>query len=422
MTKITRLLIIFIALTQTSYAQLGISADLSPRAEYRHGYRRMPLENDKAAININQRSRLILDWRSENLITKFSFQDVRVWGQVPQKTPAPFMEIHEAWAELLFNSTLSLRIGRQELRYDNQRFLAINDWIPQGQKHDMALLKYEGDAGKLHFGSAFNQEWAAFGRNFGTNYGVNNYKYMNFLWYNRNITEDANLSLLAIADGFEEQKGLNHNPMHVRGTYSAMLKYNLDGISLMLNPALQNGKTRQGKDIAAWYIRAEAETRPLDGLRTIFGIEILSGNDPEDNEKFRAFDPTHGAGHANSGLMDYFTNYPVHTAGAGLTNPFIKNNIRINANTTASADLHLFFIQNDFLAYNVENDSFEKINKYLGTELDLLINYRFNEFTRIIGGFSMMFGSESMEIIKGGSSNEPAYYVYIMLRIRPKLM
>lgn len=422
MKKITGLLIVLMALSQTSYSQLGISADFSPRAEYRHGYRRMPAENDKAAMNVNQRSRLILNWRSENLITKFSFQDVRVWGQVPQKTPVPSMEVHEAWAELLFNSTLSLRIGRQELRYDNQRFLAINDWIPQGQKHDVALLKYEGDAGKLHFGSAFNQQWGAFGRPFDTHYAENNYKYMNFLWYNTDITSDANFSLLAIADGYEEQKNARHNPMHVRGTLSGFLRYDLGDVSIMLNPAYQLGKTRTGQEIAAWYFRADAETQPSEGLRTTIGIEILSGNDPEDDAKFRAFDPTHGAGHANSGLMDYFTNYPVHTRGAGLANPFIKNNIRISPNTSASADLHLFFIQNDFRTDNTETNSFEQINKYLGTELDLLINYRFNDFTRIIGGFSMMFGSESMEIIKGGSKNEPAYYAYILLRIRPKLL
>jgi hypothetical protein len=400
---------------KSTRAQLSINADLSPRAELRHGYRTLPSPDDKAAASINQRSRLILSHKYENLITHFSFQDVRIWGQESQKQTVPSLAIHEAWAELLFSDKLSLKVGRQALRYDNQRFLSFNDWIPMGQKHDAALLKMKSTAGEVHIGGAFNQASVAFGRNFETIYGVNNYKYLTYLWYKTHFAEDASLSLLGIYDGYEATD--ETSDVFTRGTWSAFFEFKLgETTNLIINPALQHGKTPSNQDIQALYFRTELSTKPADKIRSTMGIEIFSGNDPDDNTRFRAFNPTYGAGHANSGHMDYFTNYPAHTRGAGLVNPFLKNNYSVNQKVNFGADLHLFFIQNDFL------NNGEEINKYLGTEIDLTLSYAFNPFTKIISGFHWMFGSESMEIIKNGSSNEPAYFAYVMLRIRPKLL
>ncbi len=424
MKNATGLLIFWIIFLPSLMAQLSISADISPRAELRHGYRVLPQEDEKAAILVNQRTRLNLTWKSENLHTHVSFHDVRVWGQEGQKQFHPSLAIHEAWAELLFTDSLSLKVGRQHLRYDNQRFFAINDWIPMGQKHDLALLKYISDGGELHIGTAFNQPWEAFPGNFSTEYGINNYKYMNFVWFNTDIFPNGNLSLLGVADGYEFYSGEQFNPdlLYVRATWSAFLKYKIGDLQLMLNPAYQHGHHQSGMPISAWYLRAEAATPILSNLASTAGFEIFSGFDATDpeNDKYRVFDPLYGAGHANLGFMDYFTNIPVHTRGAGIINPFLKNRLQLNRNTTLNTDLHLFFIQNDFVYQG------ETINKYLGTEIDLTLNYRFNDFTRIIGGFSTIFGTESMEIINRGntlgSKDEPAYFAYIMLRIRPKLL
>ncbi len=418
MKKATGLLVFLIIYMPSLMAQFSISADISPRAELRHGYRVLPQENEKAAGHVSQRTRLNLTFKKENIRTHIAFQDVRIWGQEPQKQNHPSLAIHQAWAELFFSDSLSLKIGRQELRYDNQRFFAINDWNQNAQKHDMALLKYISPAGEIHFGTAFNQPPGAFQQNFFTDYNINNYKYMNFVWFNTALNSDANLSLLGIADGYENQD--NPQLLYVRGTWSAYLTWQLNEFDLMVNPGFQHGKTAGGQDISALYFRAEATTTLADNVNSTLGLEILSGNDPEDPSKFKAFDPTHGAGHSESGLMDYFLNYPAHTRGAGLVNPYLKNKVTLSDNTTLGADLHLFFIQNDFIYQD------ETISKYLGTEIDLTLNYRFNDFTRIIGGFSWMFGSESMEIINRGatrgSKDEPAYFAYIMLRIRPKFL
>jgi len=399
-----------------AFAQLSLNADISPRAELRHGYHTLPGPNDKPSGHINQRTRLTLAHQIDNIRMHISFQDVRVWGQEALLQNIPSMSIHEAWAEMMFNSNLSLKIGRQQLAYDNQRFFSFNDWHPFARKHDLALLKYKTDAGELHFGTAFNQEWSAYGRNFGTEYNINNYKYMNYLWYHTQLTETAKLSLLSLIDGYENPG--NSEELNVRATWSAFLDMNLEAVDLVFNPAFQHGKTRFGQGIRAFYFRLEGGISLAENVRSTLGMEFFSGNDGTDinDDIFRAFDVPYGAGHANSGFMDYFTNYHAHTSGAGLINPYLKNRFRLNPRTTLDADLHLFFIQNNYVNLG------ETISKYLGTELDFTLNYRFNDFTNIIGGFSTMFGSESMEIIKSGSKDEFAYFTYIMLRIRPKLL
>ncbi|MFN2394863.1 MAG: alginate export family protein [Bacteroidales bacterium] len=404
-----------LAISLASCAQLSLNADISPRAELRHGYRILPGPNDEAAAHINQRTRLDLGYDVENFRLHISFQDVRVWGQDPLLTNIPSLSVHEAWAEMIFKNNLTLKIGRQELKYDNQRFLSINDWQVYGRKHDLALLKYTTGATEIHFGTAFNQEWGAYTRNFGTDYGINSYKFMVYGWFLTDVSETIKFSMLNLADGYENPG--NSEELNIRNTLSGYLDMDIDAIKLVFNPAFQFGKSRFGSGIRAFYFRLEGSMGVAENVRSTLGMELFSGNDYTATDGTnRAFDPLYGAGHANAGFMDYFTNIPANTAGAGLVNPYLKNRIRLNPRAAFNADLHFFFLQNNYVQNN------ETINKYLGTEIDFTLNYRFNEFTNIIGGFSTMFGSESMEIIKGGSKDEFAYFMYVMMRIRPRFL
>jgi hypothetical protein len=394
-------------------AQLGINADFSPRAELRHGYRVLPPEDARPAAHIHQRTRLGLNWRNENIRTRIAIQDVRVWGQEPQRQHNPSLSVHEAWAELLLNPTTSLKLGRQELGYDNQRFLGLVDWVPMGNKHDMLLYKKESGNRKFHLGNAFNQEYGSLDRNFETEYRINNYKYMGFAWFNTPVGQNSNLSLLAMAEGFQD--AIDHRNLRVRGTWSAYFTQSVGQLNFMINPALQNGTTRNGNDILAWYLSAEAGIPIRGSMRSALGFEIFSGNKPGDT-KYRAFDAPHGTGHAFNGYMDYFINIPVHTAGAGLVNPYLKNRFTLSERTILDADLHLFYLQNDYMHFGGD------VKRYLGTEVDFTLSYRLTDVTRIIAGYSWMFGSETMEIVKGGSKNEPAYFAFVMLRIRPTFL
>ena len=80
-------------------------------------------------------------------------QDVRVWGQdassvnrVTTDANDGFM-LHEAWAEISLVDTgkviknFSLKIGRQELVYDDVRLLGNLDWLQQATTTRCGVVK-----------------------------------------------------------------------------------------------------------------------------------------------------------------------------------------------------------------------------------------------------------------------------------------
>ncbi|MCY7359793.1 MAG: alginate export family protein [Rudanella sp.] len=73
--------------------------------------------------------------------------------------------LHEAWGEFSLLDTnktklgkeFTLKIGRQELVYDDVRLLGNLDWLQQARRHDMALLKYSAKGWTAHVGIAYTK-------------------------------------------------------------------------------------------------------------------------------------------------------------------------------------------------------------------------------------------------------------------------
>ena len=98
-----------------------------------------------------------------------ALQDVRVWGQDQSTNNRITTEannglmVHEAWTELLLNDTISkfqnisLKIGRQEIAYDDQKVLGSLDWLQQGRRHDAVVFKFANKGWTFDVGAAFNQ-------------------------------------------------------------------------------------------------------------------------------------------------------------------------------------------------------------------------------------------------------------------------
>jgi hypothetical protein len=198
--KITLTIILFFSLT-SSFAQFTVDAQVRPRFEYRHGYKTLFPDNVDPAAFVSQRTRLNFGYKTEKLNFYLSAQDIRVWGDVPQLNLADEngFSLHQAWGEMLFNSELFLKIGRQEIVYDDQRFLGNVDWAQQGRSHDAAVLKYEPSFMKLHFGAAYNQDKEALTGNVLT---TNTYKSLQYLWLHKDW-EKLNASFLFLNNGLQ---------------------------------------------------------------------------------------------------------------------------------------------------------------------------------------------------------------------------
>ncbi len=114
---------IYILLQGNLLGQFILSGELRPRMESRHGYSTLADESSKTAIFISQRSRINFSFNHEEYKIGLSIQDVRVWGDEEQLKDISSAVVHEAWGEIKINHYLSVKLGRQELPYDDHRLL-----------------------------------------------------------------------------------------------------------------------------------------------------------------------------------------------------------------------------------------------------------------------------------------------------------
>ena len=172
-------IIVFLAcgLALKAQAQITLTGQLRTRAEDRNGYGNLVVNDSKSAVFISQRTRLNFGYKWDRLTFGASVQDVRVWGADASSISATDnrLFLHEGWAELtLFNKAdttiksklfdlVTLKIGRQELNYDDVRLIGSLDWLQQARRHDMALLKTMHHGWQVDLGYAYNQNTDAYG-------------------------------------------------------------------------------------------------------------------------------------------------------------------------------------------------------------------------------------------------------------------
>jgi len=169
-------------------AQLSLTGQLRTRGELRDGYGTLEPIGGKTASFIAQRTRLTFNYRSSHLIFQTSIQDVRLWGQDASTiTPADGakLAVHEAWGELILSNKkdtafkispvdyFGIKIGRQELVYDDERLLGGLDWLTQARRHDAIVFKLLQKGWQVDLGVAFNQNSDAINYN-GTYYTPGN--------------------------------------------------------------------------------------------------------------------------------------------------------------------------------------------------------------------------------------------------------
>ena len=166
--------------------KLAIEAQIRPRAELRNGAFTLRQEGQEPAFFVSQRSRITGRYVYNKISIGLSAQNVRVWGQTGQITRSDgnLTTFNEAWAAYQFNEASSIRIGRQELNYDDERILGGLDWHQAGRWHDVALFRYEPESFTLHAAAGVSQDNENVIGNFYSEPG-NNYKNLQMLWFEK---------------------------------------------------------------------------------------------------------------------------------------------------------------------------------------------------------------------------------------------
>jgi hypothetical protein len=469
-----------------SNAQLSISAQIRPRGEYRDGLGTLKLLGAPSAGFISQRSRLGFNYKFEKISFGMSIQDVRVWGQdasTISNADGAKLSVHEAYAETVLSDSLglSLKIGRQELNYDDVRLLGSLDWLQQGRRHDVAVLKLNKMGWQVDVGLAFNQNTDAFGTagtfytagntpqylvnskgnlmtipsgfvptnaatgapiltaNASTNGGVQMYKTMQYLYVAKKF-KTVKASALLFKDDFAK-----YRPDTLKATDGGAItgrKYDVYGVNSRITAGLllsgtfgkgfnywvggyvQSGKNRDSADLSAYTTTAfvgYTKGKFLIGA----GYDLLSGNDLTDatNTTDNKFDPLYGTPHKFFGYMDYFY---VGTGGsaAGLSDPYLRVKYSASPKFSLGLDIHSFSLVNNMPNKTADATGKTLLDKSLGNEFDFIVTYTLNKATALEFGYCVMAGTNTLEYIKRATTDKTektANWVYLSMNFKPEI-
>ncbi|TAE35826.1 MAG: hypothetical protein EAY66_08155 [Sphingobacteriales bacterium] len=491
--------ILFAITLQTSktYAQFTLNGQLRTRGEHRNGFANLIPQSAEAANFISQRTRLNFGYKWDRVTFGVSMQDVRVWGQ-DASTISPAdgnkLMLHEGWADITllnmadttlktkFIDNLSLKIGRQELIYDDSRLIGNLDWLQQGRRFDMALLKAMHHGWQLDLGYAFNQNsetlmntvytpgnTAAYVKNSagnlmpvpagmvpllaangnsskagnqnfanpaGTNAASQNYKNFVSVYLSKKFNQ-TKISALYFNDDFSQStldsvagaggqlyvRNFNTNKSVDRYTYGGMVVHTLGNASGFGKINLAGAYYHQlGKDRENRKLDAFTFTAAATYSKGKFsvgpGFDYLSGN------------KTSTVAATESNRFDPLYGTPhkfwglmdFFYAPSGSPAAGLKDSY-LKAKFTANryslaADLHYFEVANQMAMTS---------QKKLGNELDLTFSYNLNKFTTVDLGYSIMKGTEALTYAKGQATTpalaapfeKTAQFAYFSINIKP---
>lgn len=403
--------IAFLASAATAYAQFSVKGELRTRSEYRHGYGALPAPNADAAAFISQRSRLSFGYIANELALGLSLQDVRVWGDEGQLKDIPSMGLHEAWADITLVDSLGVKLGRQELVYDDHRLLGNVDWVQQGRSHDAAVLHFAHDGWQFHLGGAYNQNAE---ERFGRLYNASNYKTLSYLWIGKKFSS-VQFSALGITDGVQTTDTTTN--LVYRHTYGANGSFTIDKFRIQATVYGQSGTDKLDKTIAA-YMAAVAASYSFDNLKVGIGMDMLSGTDATETKDNNTFNTLYATNHKFYGHMDYFINVPVDTKGGGLQDIYATIEYQPANKWKLYLAAHQFSLASDIANPTKPGTT---ADKGLGTEIDFWASYAMAKDIAFQIGYSHLIAKETMEILKGGKKDETANWAWLMVRVSPTL-
>ncbi|PKP02392.1 MAG: hypothetical protein CVU11_12105 [Bacteroidetes bacterium HGW-Bacteroidetes-6] len=382
------------------------------RPEFRQGYKQLPDSNSESAYFVAQRNRLGLHYLSDSYEVQLTLQETRVWGDQLFKSDKSTIGVLESWVSIKLCDSLQLKTGRQKLIYGNQRLFSENNWSRTGQVHDAAVLQWKSGINTIDFGVAFNQTTENI---FGTDY-INsvstikdNYKTMSFVRISKSIA-NLNVAAMGVADGFQ---ALNSQTLYVRATEGTEIKYKTKKINFFASGYYQNGHTSIGTEISAWYFNAEIGYN-TDKYSILFGNEIMSGDNVKSaSATYNQFIPLYCSNHAFNGSMDYFSNMQKSTMGTGLIDNYLKLSYKVHKIWKLQFDYHYFATQQTTLAGGTSIDPF------LAHEADLSLKFNFSNNFNLTTGYSVLLGSNTLELLTGRPESNPAHWVFLMLEFKP---
>ena len=394
---------------QFAQAQFTLDGEFRPRSEYfGNGGNftggtfpaQTATDADEGFIRTTVRAALNAKYKAETYTVYTSFQEVFAFGDRPQTATNGNgnFRVQEAWADLKLGEFSSLKLGRQQLSYDDQRILGGLGWAQQARTHDAAVYKYKKEKFSLDLGGSLNT----------TTDEVYNtsalFSYRDMVFARANSKgEKLNFTFLGLVNTFQDSNvdGSNKSSLITAGIHA---DYNLGGVKLTTNLFVQEGQRIGGVDVKGAYLASLAANLKLSDKSSLTGtVERISGR----NSESAAFFPLYGTNHAFNGLIDRF--YVGNHANAGGLNDFQLSYATKISGVAVTLAGHYFTEQSDL----------DGLGNDLGSEIDIVLAKKFKEFT-LVGGYSHFF--EPSEVADLPCVKDTQNWAWAMLVIKPKFL
>ena len=418
---------------------VNISAEVRPRYEMRHGYKTLFPDGATAANFVSQRTRLNGFFGNEHFKAYVSFQDVRVWGDVSQLNTRDIngLSVHEAWGQVFVGKIVSLKFGRQEIIYDDQRIFGSVGWAQQARSHDAFIVGLKAsDNHKIDIGIAYNALQESL---YQANYmnpdstAFANYKTFQLIRYHGKIGK-AGLSVLFLNNGmaYDADNSININEkITYSQTLGARFSFKDEKVKFNVAAYYQGGKNNVNRSLSALYFGGDVSLHLVKGFSFGLGGEYLSGTASKDQADAgytdKSFTPFYGTNHKFNGWMDYFY-VGNHGGNVGLIDIYLPLVFNIKK-LTFSLIPHYFMaaakVSEPIIVDDRAQLEWKDYSKGLGTEVDFSIAYAVSNSVVIAGGYSQMFATETMQFVKypknasGDFNKNTNNWGWIMITFKP---
>ena len=321
------------------------------------------------------------------------------------------LDIRQAYLDIknLFKGA-TLRAGRQELSYGEQRLLGGFDWSNVTQSFDAVKLMYSEEKFSLD-GFLSNKvpidranpnnlydDNEGFHGLYATYKGIDKVT-LDTYYFLRKTTEN-------VAFGPSGSDKLDESTIGFR-----LKGEKLNGFDYSFEPMYQYGEFGS-KDINAYALIAQGgytfeklAWKPRVGLEWDFA----SGDEDSTDGERNTFDNLWPTNHLFYGYMDLFSLQNLNAAR-------LTADIKPAKKLTLQADYWIFYLdENADAAYNAARGQLRAANQragssFMGREIDFLVKYAMNKNVNLLGGYSHFFAGK---FLRQTGANDDADYFYL---------
>jgi len=321
-----------------------------------------------------QRVRLTANAKAtDDVSAKITIQDTRVWGATGVLSDAGMntLDLHEAYLNVsnIFGTPVSLRAGRQELAYGDERLIGSFGWSNFGRAFDGVKLMYANDAVNVDVFSTVVTELGngvASGFPTGATTGMQDNTFSGIYATLKQIVPNNTLDVYFLHQNYRQVAPVEST----RYTTGARLKGAAAGVDYTAEGAYQFGET-SGTDIAAYAFAVKAGYTLPTPMKIRVGAEYdYATGDDSDLTETEAFDNLFPTNHAHFGIGDVVNTWSDIQAWS------------VNASADVTDQIRLYAAYWDY----TEQETAAGVDDDLGSEIDVVATYKYNNNVSIEAG------------------------------------